>query len=158
MSDENKRLVYTDADSNVCVVVPAPGFTLEQCLQNPDVRAAVDAGTVAAVVTVDELPADRLFRPAWKQETDGSCVECPVKTKDVAHDIRRAVRAAKFAPHDELIAKQIPGMAEEAEAQRQVIRDADAAVQVEIDACTDVAELRAAVLAYAPDLAPAGRP
>ena len=45
------------------------------------------------------------------------------KAKAIGHDMRRAARAEEFKPFDEAIAKQIPGQAESAEAQRQIIRD-----------------------------------
>ena len=68
------------------------------------------------------------------------------RAKIAAHDYRRAARAAEFAPHDAIIAKRIPGTAEaEAEAQRQVIRERNAAVQEQIDAATDHHELRAII-------------
>ena len=64
------------------------------------------------------------------------------KAKGIAHEIRRASRAAEFAPHDEIIAMRIPGTAEqEAEAARQAIREKYAGVQAQIDASTDVQAL-----------------
>lgn len=46
------------------------------------------------------------------------------KAKAIAHEKRREARAAEFAPHDEVIAKRIPGVAEaDAEAARQAIRE-----------------------------------
>jgi len=68
------------------------------------------------------------------------------KAKVIAHDMRRSARAAEFVPHDEVIAKRIPGTAEaEAEAARQVIRDKYAAVQIAIDAATTPDEIKAAL-------------
>tara|TARA_R110000868_G_scaffold17677_3_gene77004 strand:- start:615 stop:848 length:234 start_codon:yes stop_codon:yes gene_type:complete len=68
------------------------------------------------------------------------------KAKAIAHDMRRAARAAEFAPHDEVIAKRIPGTAEaEAEASRQAIRDKYAAVQTAIDAAATTDEIKAAL-------------
>lgn len=61
------------------------------------------------------------------------------KAKDIAHDKRRAVRAEKFAPLD--IQATIPSMATEAEAQRQVIRDEDAAIQTKIETVASADEL-----------------
>ena len=64
------------------------------------------------------------------------------KAKAIAHDKRRAKRAEEFAPHDEVIMKQIPGVdAVEAEAKRQEIRDKYAQVQNDIDAASTVNEL-----------------
>lgn len=64
------------------------------------------------------------------------------KAKDIAHDKRRAARAAEFAPYDDIIAKRIPGTAEaEAEAARVAIREKYATIQTQIDASTDVETL-----------------
>lgn len=61
------------------------------------------------------------------------------KAKGIAHDRRRAARSAEFAPHDDVIAKQIPGVvAAEAESARQAIREKFAVVQEQIDAAPDV--------------------
>lgn len=67
------------------------------------------------------------------------------KAKDIAHDVRRAARAEEFKPFDEAIAKQIPGQAEGAEAQRQLIRDKYAAMQTAIEAAATVEEIKAAM-------------
>lgn len=68
------------------------------------------------------------------------------KAKLIAHERRRAARSLEFAPHDEVIAKQIPGNDfDEAEAARQAIRDKYAAIQTQIDAVADVAALKAIV-------------
>ena len=65
------------------------------------------------------------------------------KAKIIAHDMRRAARAEEFKPHDEIIAKQIPGTAvQEAEAARQAIREKYAAMQTQIDAAATVEELK----------------
>ncbi len=70
------------------------------------------------------------------------------KAKAISHDIRREARAGEFAPHDEVIAKQIPGAgAAEAEAARQAIRDKYVIVQAQIDDAEDVETLKAIVTA-----------
>ncbi len=64
------------------------------------------------------------------------------KAKVIAHEIRRAKRAEEFAPYDEVIMKQIPGVdATEAEASRQAIRDKYATIQTNIDSIADVESL-----------------
>lgn len=66
------------------------------------------------------------------------------KAKSIAHDKRRAARAEEFKPHDEVIAKQIPGQdMEAAEDARQVIRDKYADMQVAIDGAASADELKA---------------
>ena len=56
------------------------------------------------------------------------------KAKDIAHNMRRAARAAEFAPLD--VKATIPSEAAAAEAARQFIRDKYASVQTAIDAAT----------------------
>ena len=63
------------------------------------------------------------------------------KAKVIAHDARRAERNAAFAPLD--IKATIPAEATQAEADRDVIRVADAALQVSMDAATDADTLKA---------------
>lgn len=68
------------------------------------------------------------------------------KAKAIGHDMRRAARAAEFAPYDEAIAKQIPGQMEGAEAARQAIREKYAVVQTAIDAAATPDEIKAALV------------
>lgn len=130
-----KRILWQNPDGTVSCLIPAPGV-LEEVW-----RKDIPQG-VSIVETDDEhLPKDRLFRSAWTLE--GGCVcECPEKAKQVAHEIRRAKRAEEFAPHDEQIAKRIPGTEQVAEAERQKIREKYAAVQESIELCSSVDELR----------------
>jgi hypothetical protein len=68
------------------------------------------------------------------------------KAKAIAHDMRRQARAAEFAPHDEAIAKRIPGTVEaDAEAARAAIRAKYADIQTAIDAATTPDEIKAAL-------------
>ena len=66
------------------------------------------------------------------------------KAKAIGHEIRREKRAEEFAPLDEKIAKQIPGMSfQDVEAQRQIIRDRYSEIQEQINAATSVEGLKA---------------
>jgi len=66
------------------------------------------------------------------------------KAKAIAHDARRAARAAEFEPHDAIIMKQIPGAdSTAAEAARQAIRDKYAALQAQMDAAQTPEQLKA---------------
>ena len=68
------------------------------------------------------------------------------KAKAIGHDMRRAAREEEFAPLDAVIMKQIPGVdAQEAEAQRQAIRDKYAAIQQDIDAAETPDEIKTAL-------------
>jgi hypothetical protein len=65
------------------------------------------------------------------------------KAKAIAHDKRRAARAAEFTPLD--IKATIPSEAATAEAQRQAVRDKYATMQSAIDAASDVDAIKAAL-------------
>jgi hypothetical protein len=65
------------------------------------------------------------------------------KAKAIAHEKRRAARAAEFEPHDAIIMKQIPGVdAAAAEAARQAIRDKYAALQTQMNAAQTPDQLK----------------
>lgn len=68
------------------------------------------------------------------------------KAKQIAHDMRRAARADEFAPHDRVIAAQIPGAdAAATEAARAEIRAKYAAMQTAIDAAQTPEEIKGAL-------------
>lgn len=137
----NKRIIFTRSDGGVSIIIPAPDVPMERVMQ--DVPAdAIDP----QIVNVEDIPQDRTFRAGWKAEGK-KCVECPVKSREIAHELRRAKRAAEFAPHDEAIAKQLPGKVKDAEAEREKIRVKHAAVQVQIDEAADTVQLRAVLAA-----------
>lgn len=62
------------------------------------------------------------------------------KAKEISHVKRRAARAAEFAPLD--IEASIPAMSEQAEAQRQIIRDEFTVIQTKIDDAESVDQLK----------------
>ena len=65
------------------------------------------------------------------------------KAKEITHSKRRDARAEKFKPLD--IQATIPTLAEQAESERQLVRDKYAAIQTEIDAATTAEELKAII-------------
>ena len=125
----NHRIIYQNETGGVSVIVPTGELSIQEVAAKD-----VPPGVAYEIVTTDAIPSDRTFRGAWVM--GDCCVEHDLdKCREIGHDMRRAQRAAEFAPLDELIAKQIPGTdAAEVEASRQVIRDKYAAVQVAIDA------------------------
>ena len=62
------------------------------------------------------------------------------KAKTIGHDMRRAARAAEFAPLD--IKATIPSEAAAAEAARQAVREKYAAIQNDINAAPGIPELK----------------
>lgn len=65
------------------------------------------------------------------------------KAKAIAHEMRRAARAAEFAPLD--VQATIPAKAAEAEASRQAVREKSAAMQSAIDAAKTPEQIKAAM-------------
>ena len=65
------------------------------------------------------------------------------KAKEISHSKRREARAAEFAPLD--IQATIPTLAEQAESERQLVRDKYAAMQTQIDSATTAEELKAII-------------
>lgn len=65
------------------------------------------------------------------------------KAKNIAHEKRRLKRAEEFKPHDDIIAKQIPGEdATAAETARAEIRTRYATLQTNIDNASTVDALK----------------
>lgn len=133
----NQRIIYPTADDGVAVIIPAG--SVEAALKD------VPAGVPYEIVTTDEIPSDRFFRNAWTM--GDCCIEHDLeRCKAIGHEHRRAARAEEFAPHDELIAKQIPGAdAAAAEEARQVIREKYAAVQDAIKGAASPEQIKAAL-------------
>ena len=125
----NQRIIYTNTDGTVAVIVPTGELPIEEVAAKD-----VPAGLAYEIVTADEVPSDRTFRGAWVM--GDCCIDHDIdKCKAIGHDKRRAARAEEFAPYDEVIMKQIPGVdAIAAEASRQAIRDKYAAVQDAVNA------------------------
>ena len=131
------RIIYSNTDGSVAVIIPAE--SVELALKD------VPAGLAYQIVTTDDVPSDRYFRGAWV--LGDCCIDHDIdKCKAIGHDKRRAARAIEFAPLDEVIAKQIPGVdAIKAEASRQVIRDKYSDIQDAIDAAETPNEIKAAL-------------
>lgn len=133
----NQRIIYPTPEG-VAVIIPAPecGLTIEEIAAKD-----VPDGVPYEIVGTDDMPSHRTFRDAWIVG-DGRVDHDLPRCKEIAHERRRAARAAEFAPHDDVIAKQIPGTdAAAAEAARQAIRDKYAEMQTAIDSAATVDEL-----------------
>jgi hypothetical protein len=59
----NQRIIYPTDDGGVAVIVPAPECGLSiQAIAAKD----VPAGKPYKIVSVNDIPSDRLFRAAWE--------------------------------------------------------------------------------------------
>lgn len=134
------KIIYQNSEGGVSVIHPTGELSIEEVAAKD-----VPEGVAYEIVEDDAIPSDRTFRNAWAM--GDCCVEHDLdKCKALGHDMRRAKRAKEFAPHDEVIMKQIPGVdAEAAEAARQEIRDKYAAIQDEIEAAATPDEIKAAL-------------
>jgi len=131
------RIIYTRPDDGgVDFIVPSLGVSVEEAIKN------VPDGLDCEVVGVVDIPTDRTFRNGW--ERNGRTIDHNInKCKAIAHDCRRAARAAEFAPLD--IEVTIPAKAAQAETARQAIRERYAVMQEQIDAAQTVDELKAII-------------
>jgi hypothetical protein len=144
------RIIYQTPEGGVAVIIPAE--SVELALKD------VPEGVPYEIVDASEVPTDRTFRGAWV--LGDCCIDHDLdRCRAIGHDIRRAKRAEEFAPHDEVIAKQIPGAdAAQAEAARQVVRDKYAEVQDAIDEAASPFEIKVALGLEEPAPEPAPEP
>jgi hypothetical protein len=133
----NQRIIYRTVNNGVSIIIPTE--SVELALKD------VPKGVPYEIVDADAIPSDRTFRGAWVM--GDCCIDHDIdRCKTIGHEMRRAARAVEFAPHDEVIAKQIPGIdAAEAEAQRQRIRDKYAVIQEQIDAAESTNDIKTAL-------------
>lgn len=68
------------------------------------------------------------------------------KAKEISHAKRRDARAEEFKPLD--IQATIPTLAEQVEAERQVVREKYAAIQAEINDAVTVDDLKAIITQF----------
>ena len=134
------KIIYQNSEGGVSVIHPTGELPLDAVIAKD-----VPKGVAYEIVEDDAIPTDRTFRNAWVM--GDCCVEHDLdKCTALGHDMRRAKRAEEFAPHDEVIMKQIPGAdATAAEVARQEIRDKYAAVQDAIDAAATPEDIKAAL-------------
>ena len=131
------RIIYPNPDGSVAVIIPTE--SVELALKD------VPEGVPYEIVDATEIPSDRFFRAAWVM--GDCCIDHDLdKCKAIGHTMRRAARAEEFAPHDEVIAKQIPGVdAAAAEEARQEIRERYAVMQEAIEAAADPEAIKTAL-------------
>ena len=134
------KIIYTNNEGGISVVIPTGELSIEEVAAKD-----VPAGTPYEIVEDDAIPSDRTFRNAWVM--GDCCIDHDLdKCKEIGHDIRRTKRAEEFAPYDEVIAKQIPGVsATEAEASRQLIREKYIEMQDNINAASTPEQIKSSL-------------
>lgn len=137
-----ERIIYEREDGGISVVVPATncGLTVAQ-IAAKDVPSGIDFD----IVDSSSIPKDRTFRNAWIKS--GSTIKTDIpKAKEVAHKQRRAMRAKEFGPLD--VKATIPLEAEQAEADRQAVREKFAVMQTSIDDAKTESALRSILVEH----------
>jgi len=127
------KIIY-QTEIGIAIITPTGELSVEEVAIKD-----VPTGVGYKIINDDEIPSDRTFRNAWKDD-DGIKVDMP-KAKTITHEARRVARSAEFAPLD--IKSTIPSEAVAAEAARQAIRIKYADMQNTINAATDTTELKA---------------
>ena len=131
------KIIYSNSDGTVSVVTPTGSID--------DAKKAVPYGISYGIVEDNKIPTDRTFRNAWVKGSN-VVTEDVTKSKVIAHSTRREKREVEFKPHDDIIAKQIPGKsASDAETARAAIRTKYATMQTNIDNATDIAGIKTAL-------------
>ena len=132
------KIIFTNSDGGVSVVHPTGEVPINEL---PAKLGLTDY----EIVDDDVIPTDRTFRNAWVKSGATVAEDLP-KSKEIAHERRRAARAEEFKPHDEIIMKQIPGAdTDAAETARAAIRTKYATMQDDIEAATSTAEIKTAL-------------
>ena len=145
-----RKILFTNTDGSLSVVHPVRNTIGETLTTDAEIeQRAWDKLPTDAInpkfVDASVIPTDRTFRNAW-EHSGNSVTQNITKAKTIAHDKRREARSAEFAPHDEVIMKQIPGAdATAAEAARAAIRTKYATMQTAIDAASTVDAIKAAM-------------
>jgi len=134
------KIIYQNQSGGVSVIHPTGELPIEEVAAKD-----VPEGVTYEIVEDDAVPADRYFRNAWV--ANGAAVDVDLdKAKEIGHQHRRQQRAEEFAPYDEVIAKQIPGVdAAAAEKARQQIRDKYALIQDVIEGASTPDEIKTAL-------------
>ena len=135
-------IIWTEDDGKVSICHPASTYSksLDELA-----KKVVPSGKSYKIIAQSDIPNDRTFRDAWK-ENGTRVTEDVSKAKTLAHTTRRKKRETEFKPHDDIIAKQIPGKsASDAETVRAAIRTKYATMQTNIDNASDIAGIKTAL-------------
>lgn len=104
----DKRIVYTNSDGLVHIVIPTPSLDVRLYDENGVMETEGDfvqrvankdvpKGLSYRIIDLDQLPADRYFRSAWTDANDTPTVDIDMdKARNIHMDNLRQIRAAKF--------------------------------------------------------------
>jgi len=138
----NQRIIYTRPDGGVSVVIPAVGVATDVLLAKDVPQDA----TNVRVVSVDDIPEDRAFREAWRDDGERPAVNMPA-ARTIHIDRLRVERDARLKVWDiewsKATAKKDITGADRAENKRQALRDMPQTVQGQLSAASTPDQLKA---------------
>ena len=135
------RIVFTNPDGSCGVIIPTGDISTADVMAKDVPADAINARQI----TVDDLPADRLFRGAWDDSNPEQFIGVNMeKARLIGHDMRRVDRETKLAPLDKefTFAGTSTARKSEINAERNSILDANALIQTGIDNAVDEVALR----------------
>ena len=65
----NQRIIYTNDDGGVSILIPTPECLAERTIEEIAAKD-VPAGKPYKIITTDDIPTDRTFRNAWEAVID----------------------------------------------------------------------------------------
>ena len=91
-----QRIVYTNDEGNVSVVVPSPQYkgTIDDLA-----KKVIPDGVEHYIVEVGDIPSDRTFRNAWEHNA-GAITTNMEKARNIKREQLRVERAELFVPLD----------------------------------------------------------
>lgn len=134
------KVVYTTSEGYIAILTPS-----QELIDSDDFEELltkdIPEGVTTYTVEDSELPTQTTFRDAWKIKGKKKItIELDLdKAKELTHQVRRQARALELKQYD--IEATVPSLSEQAEADRQVIRDKYATIQDNIDNAEDVESL-----------------
>jgi len=137
-----KCIVCENVGGAIAILTPSKALSPEGLVELAKKDAPADT-TNYFITESALLPRFRGFREVWRAQGGAVIVDLSA-SKVVAHTARRRGRDKAMEPLDRK--STIPAEAALAEQDRQAIRDANAALQLEIDACASVDELEVIML------------
>jgi len=132
------RIIYPTPDGGVAVLVPSPEYLQDHTIEELAAKD-VPPNTPYRIVNDDEVPSDRTFRNAWK-DNGGIKVNMP-KAKDITKDRLRAERKPLLEAQDVAFQRALETGASTAAivSEKQRLRD----ITKQVDALASLDELKA---------------
>jgi hypothetical protein len=137
----DKRIIYTRPDGGVSIVTPSGEISIEDVIKKDVPNDAINI----QIVDASEVPSDRTFRNAWKQQ--GALVEVDMAKARVIHldklrEQRKPILAALDIEWMMAVAKSDTETARAIEGKRQALRDMPTDIDAQLKQAATPEELK----------------